>query len=307
MLVSIRRLLSTIFLVIFLTGCGTTTEKTTAAVTSSPQTTLANSSQTANSPAQRVVALSSLAADIIYQLDNTKLVGIPGSSLLRKNSAFDNITRVSEGRTAPNLEKIVALKPDLVIGAQGFSNQTTKKLEKLGIPTLLTEVNNWESLEQLTKNLAQTIDADPQPLLKRYQSFLPENNPQTLSSLALVSTQPILTPNKNSWAGDLLAKFQLKNVAADLQGKSPIAGYVTLSAEKILQQNPEILLVANPPLAKDETELLKSFKKQPFWNKLQATQNNRVYIFDYYGLVNPGSIDAIEEACNKLKQAIKPN
>ena len=307
MLFSIRRLLSAILLVLFLSGCATTTEKPTATVTSSSQTTLTNSSQTPNSPVQRVVALSSLAADIIYQLDNTKLVGIPGSSLLRKNSAFDNITRVSEGRTAPNLEKIVALKPDLVIGAQGFSNQTTTKLEKLGIPTLLTEVDNWESLEELTKNLAQTIDADPQPLLKRYQTFLLENNSQDLSSLVLVSTQPILSPNKNSWAGDLLTKFQLKNVAADLQGKSPIAGYVTLSAEKILQQNPEILLVANPPLAKDDTELLKSFKKQPFWNKLQATQNNRVYIFDYYGLVNPGSIDAIEEACNKLKQAIKSN
>ena len=307
MFASIRRLLSAILLVIFLTSCATTTEKPTATVTSSPQTTLTNSSQTPNSSTQRVVALSSLAADIIYQLDNTKLVGIPGSSLLRKNSAFDNITTVSEGRTAPNLEKIVALKPDLVIGAQGFSNQTTTKLEKLGIATLLTEVNDWESLEELTKNLAQTIDADPQPLLKRYQTFLPENNSQGLSSLLLVSTQPILSPNKNSWAGDLLTKFQLKNVAAELQGKSPIAGYVTLSAEKILQQNPEILLVANPPLAKDETELLESFKKQSFWNKLQATENNRVYIFDYYGLVNPGSIDAIEEACNKLKQAIKPN
>lgn len=307
MFASIRRLLSAILLVIFLTGCATTTEKPTATVTTSPYSTLTNSSQTPNSPAQRVVSLSPLVADIISQLDNTKLVGIPGSSLLRKNSAFDNITTVSEGRTPPNLEKIVALKPDLVIGAQGFSNQTTTKLEKLGIPTLLTEVNDWESLEELTKNLAQTINADPQPLLKRYQTFLPENNSQGLSSLLLVSTQPILSPNKNSWAGDLLTKFQLKNVAADLQGKSPVAGYVTLSAEKILQQNPEILLVANPPLAKDETELLESFKKQSFWNKLQATQNNRVYIFDYYGLVNPGSIDAIEEACNKLKQAIKPN
>ena len=307
MLFSIRRLLSAILLVLFLTSCATTTEKPTATVTSSPQTTLTNSSQTPNSSVKRVVALSSLVSDIIYQLDSTKLVGIPGSALLRRSSAFDNITRVSEARTAPNLEKIVALKPDLVIGAKGFANQTTTKLEKLGIPTLLTEVKTWESLEELTKTLAQMIDADPQPLLKRYQTFLPENNSQTLSSLVLVSTQPILSPNKNSWAGDLLTKFQLKNVAADLQGKSPIPGYVTLSAEKILQQNPDILIVVNPPLVKDETELLKSFKKQSFWSKLQATQNNRIYIFDHYGLSNPGSIDAIEEACNKLKQAIKAN
>lgn len=304
---SISRLLSTILLVIFLAGCATNTDTPNATVTSSPQTNLTNSSQISNSSVKRVVALSSLVSDIIYQLDSTKLVGIPGSALLRKNSAFDNITRVSEARTPPNLEKIVALKPDLVIGAKGFANKTTTKLEKLGIRTLLTEVKTWESLEELTKNLAQIIDTDPQPLLKRYQTFLPESNSQSVSGLMLVSTQPILSPNKNSWAGDLLTKFKIKNVAADLQGKSPIPGYVTLSAEKVLQQNPEILLVVNPPLVKDEKELLKSFKKKSFWNKLQAIQDNRIYIFDHYGLSNPGSIDAIEEACEKLKQVVQSN
>ena len=49
-------------------------------------------------------------------------------------------------------------------------------------------------------------------------------------------------------------------------------------------------------------QLLESFKKEAFWQKLQATKNNRVYVFDYYGLVNPGSIDAIEKACQQLKQ-----
>lgn len=310
MLASIRIFLSSLLIVLFITGCATTTDKSNSKITSAPEVALTKSSQKTNSPVQRVVSLSPLVADIIYQLDSTKLVGIPGSSLLRKNSAFDNITSVSEGRTPPDLEKIVSLKPDLVIGSEGFSNQTTTKLEKLGIATLLTKVNTWESLEELTKNLAQTIDADPKPLLKRYQTFLPENNQgnnfqrEGVSGLVLVSTQPILSPNKNSWAGDLLTKFQVKNAAADLQSKSPIAGYVTLSAEKILQQNPDTLFIINSPSGQDETELLKSFEKQSFWSKLQATQNKRVYIFDYHGLINPGSIDSIEAACEKLKQAV---
>ncbi|KST63632.1 ABC transporter substrate-binding protein [Mastigocoleus testarum] len=310
MLASIRIFLSSLLIVLFVTGCTTTTDKPNSTITSDPEVALTKSSQTTNSPVQRVVSLSPLVADIIYQLDSTKLVGIPGSSLLKKNSALDNVTRVSQGTTPPDLEKIVSLKPDLVIGAEGFSNQTTTKLEKLGIATLLTKVNTWESLEELTKNLAQTIGADPKPLLKRYQTFLPENNQgnklqgEKVSGLVLVSTQPILSPNKNSWAGDLLTKFQVKNVAADLQSKSPIAGYVTLSAEKILQQNPDTLFIINPPSGQDETELLKSFQKQSFWSELQATQNKRVYIFDYHGLINPGSIDSIEAACEKLKQAV---
>ncbi|MHC5832769.1 MAG: ABC transporter substrate-binding protein, partial [Nostoc sp.] len=94
-----------------------------------------------------------------------------------------------------------------------------------------------------------------------------------------------------------LAKFQTKNIAADLQGKSPIAGYVTLSAEKVLEANPEVIILVNPPQGNSSAALLDSLKKEAFWQQLQATKNNRIYVFDYFGLVNPGSIDAIEKAC----------
>jgi len=248
------------------------------------------------------VALSSLSADIIAQLDQTKIVGITGSKLFKDDSRFKDIPRVSEGQNAPNLEKIVALKPDLVIGAEGFSTIPIQKIQQLGIPTLLTQVNNWESLEKLTKTLAELIDADPQPLLNRYQNFLPNKPNESLTTLVLVSRQPILAPNKNSWAGDLLTKFQVKNLAAELQGKSPVGGYITLSAEKIIEANPDAIILVNPPQGNSQTELLDDLKKESFWKQLQATQNNRVYVFDYYGLVNPGSINAIEKACQKLQQ-----
>lgn len=284
----------------------------TTATTQQPQTKITNLTETANTNSQqlskgsakRIVALSSLSADIVSQLDQTKIVGITGSKLFNNDSRFKDIPRVSEGQSPPNLEKVVSLKPDLVIGAEGFSNIPIQKLQQLGIPTFMTKVNNWESLEELTKRLAKSIDADPQPLLNRYKTFLPEKPTQGFSTLALVSRQPILAPNKNSWAGDLLAKFQAKNIAADLQGKSPIGGYVTLSAEKVLEANPEVIILVNPPQGNSEAGLLDSLKKEAFWQQLQATKNNRVYVFDYYGLVNPGSINAIEKACQQLKQAL---
>lgn len=294
-----RWILSTlaIILSVFLNACSTAT-------TQQPQAQTTNIATTANNQqsATRVVTLSSLSTDIIYQLDKTKLVGITGSSLFKNEPSLKDIPRVSEGQTPPNLEKIVALKPDLVIGVEGFSNQVIQKLQDLKIPTLLTQVKTWESLENLTQKLADLIGANPEPLLNRYKSFLPDTPVQNVSTLVLVSNQPILTPNKNSWAGDLLEKFQIKNIAAELQGKSPFGGYVTLSAEKVLEANPATIIVVNPPQAKSNTEILESFNKEPFWQKLKATQNNRVYIFDYYGLVNPGSIDAIQKACQQLKQ-----
>lgn len=293
-----------ILLSVVLIACTTaTTQQPQAKVANITETTNTNSQQLPKGSAKRVVALSSLSADIISQLDKTKIVGITGSRLFKNNPQFTDIPRVSEGQSPPNLEKIVALKPDLVIGAEGFSNVPIQKLQQLGIPTFLTKVNNWESLEELTKTLAKSIDANPQPLLNRYKNFLPDKPTQT-SALVLVSRQPILAPNKNSWAGDLLAKFQVKNLAAELQGKSPISGYVTLSAEKVLEANPEVIILVNSPQGNSEAGLLDSLKKETFWQQLQATKNNRVYVFDYFGLVNPGSIDAIDKACQQLKQAL---
>jgi iron complex transport system substrate-binding protein len=273
------------------------TNTTTEQAKNTDASTISTSQQSQS--VKRVVSLTSLSADIIYQLDSAKLVGISGSSLFKNDSRFKDIPRVSEGQATPNLEKIVALKPDLVIGAEGFSNLTTDKLKELGITTLLTKVDSWEGLQELTKTLAKIVDADSTSLLNRYQTFLPDKPAQNPSTLVLVSRQPILSPSKKSWAGNLLEKFQAKNLTADLQGKISVPGYVTLSAEKVLEANPDVLIVVSP-----QPGLLKSFKSESFWNQLKATKNNRVYEFDYYGLVNPGSVDAIEKACQQLKVAL---
>ncbi|MDZ8184306.1 MAG: ABC transporter substrate-binding protein [Nostoc sp. ChiSLP02] len=292
-----------LFLSIILIACNTvSTQNLPTNATNNSETANINSQQLPKRSIKRVVALSSLSADIIAQLDQTKIVGITGSKLFNDDPRFKNIPRVSEGQNPPNLEKIVALKPDLVIGAEGFSTIPIQKIKQLGIQTLLTQVKSWESLEELTKTLARFIDADPQPLLNLYKTFLPDKPAQSLTALVLVSRQPILAPNKNSWAGDILRKFQVKNLAAELQEKSPVGGYVTLSAEKVLEANPEAIILVNTPRGNSEVGLLDSLKKEAFWNKLQATQKNRVYVFDYYGLVNPGSIDAIEKACQQIKK-----
>jgi iron complex transport system substrate-binding protein len=281
-------------------ACSPPTSQTSTSPNASPP--LAQSPPDETAPAvevSRVVALTSLSADIIQRLNQTKLVGISGNRLLAQNPAFKDITRVSEGQTPPNLEKIVALKPDLVIGAAGFHDQTLTKLRELGIRTLTTEVRDWRTLQTLTSDLAREIRADPEPLLKTYQSFLSSQPANSGSTLVLVSAQPILAPNKTSWAGDLLNQFQIKNLAADLQGQSPQRGYITLSPEKVLEANPEVLILVDVG-----DGMVDKLKVEPFWNQLQAVKNDRVYIFDYYGLVNPGSIEAIEKACQQLQQVI---
>ena len=261
---------------------------------------LANGGETAtdNSPiatAERIVALTSLTADLVQTLDAEKLVGIPGSSLIRQDSRFEGIEIVSEGRTEPDLEKIIALEPDLVIGASGFHDQSLARLQELGIDTLAVDVTSWDALRTLTDDLAQRVNASPDALFDRYTACLaqaPETGPETL---VLVSRQPLLSPNQDSWAGSFLEQFNIQNVTAELQGESPFSGYITLSEERVLTENPDALLVVET-----DNTLLEQLKEDVFWGELTATQTGQVYTFNYFGLVNPGSLASIDETCTKL-------
>jgi iron complex transport system substrate-binding protein len=286
---------------ISLVACGVDSPSASSppSLTSEEPIATSDSTPLAITAANRVVALTPLTADIVQQLDRQKLVGIPGNELLRQDTRFAGITTVSGGQTPPNLEQIIALEPDFVVGAAGFHDQVLQRLEALNIDTLLTNVDSWQSLNRLTQTLATAIDADPKPLLNRYETFLSDLPQSAKSTLVLISQQPILSPNKTSWAGDLLRQFRAKNLTAELQGQSPFGGYITLSPEKILEANPEILILVDTG-----DNILQQFQSQPFWSQLQAVKDDRIHVFDYYGLVNPGSIGKIEQACTQLRAAL---
>jgi iron complex transport system substrate-binding protein len=295
---SLRNIVIILIVTMFTVSCTTTisSQPSVSPTASSPQVTVREVKPVTIS---RVVALTSLSADIIYRLDKTKLVGIPGSRLLRENAEMSKLPQVSEGQTPPNLEKIIALKPDLVIGATGFHDQVLAKLKELGLKTMTSSITSWQSLEELTTAIATEIQADPTALIQSYQALISTKASKPESTLVLVSAQPILAPNKNSWAGDLLTKFQIENAAAEMQGQSPQKGYITLSAEKILEANPKVLILVD-----FGDGAINKLKEAPFWNRLDAVTSDRVYTLGYYGLVNPGSIDAIAKACTQLQAIV---
>ncbi|MEO1134874.1 MAG: ABC transporter substrate-binding protein, partial [Cyanobacteria bacterium J06639_1] len=160
-----------------------------------PGSTAAIAQPAESQPATRVVALTSLAADVVERLDRDTLIGIPGTRLTQADPRFSNIEVVSSGRTPPSLEAIVALDPDLVVGATGFHDMPLERLEELGVPTLSYEIKSWQDLRQISTDLAEAIAADPQPLLAEFDSYLDNPPEASRSTLVLMSQQPILSPS----------------------------------------------------------------------------------------------------------------
>ena len=243
----------------------------------------------------KVVALTSLTADLINTISKDSLVGIPGSSILKKNKDFDSIPIVSSGRMPPDLEKILSLKPDLVIGAKGFHDRSLSKLNNLGISTLSTSISNLDDLDNLYKNLASKLKTKTKSLEEILGSCYSKNKNKNKNLVVLVSSKPILSPNNDSWAGSLISSFKLNNLASEISNKTEFKGYVNLSPEWLLKSQPENILVIKTPGSD-----ISQYESINIWNKLEAVKNNKIYTFDYYGLINAGGLNAINKACQKL-------
>ena len=243
----------------------------------------------------RVVALTSLTADLINTISKDSLVGIPGSSILKKNKDFDSIPIVSSGRMPPDLEKILSLKPDLVIGAKGFHDRPLSKLNNLGISTLSTSISNLDDLDNLYKNLASKLKTKTKSLEEILGSCYSKKKNKNKNLVVLVSSKPILSPNKDSWAGNLISSFKFNNLASEITNKTEFKGYVNLSPEWLIKSQPENILVIKTPGSD-----MSQYESINIWNKLEAVKNNKIYTFDYYGLINAGGIKAINKACQKL-------
>ena len=247
---------------------------------------------------KRIVALTSLTADIVSKINNSSLVGIPGSSLTIKNKELSNKVIVSQGRTPPQIEKIISLKPDLVLGSNSFHKKQLKKLSSIGIRSEGVEVRNWSDLDKLISNLSSLTGGNSLTAQKYLNNCkLKSKNKVNNEVLVLVSAKPLLAPNSESWAGNLLERFNINNSTKLLTDKSEFKGYVNLSPEWLVSNQPDkIILVKTGP------DSINSFKDLPYWRKLNAVKQNNVTYMDYYGLINPGSLDSINNTCLTLSK-----
>ena len=260
-----------------------------------PSENIAQENKTGSEKARRVVALSSLSADLVVSINPDALIGVPGTSLTNQDSRYSGLKRVSNGRSQPSVELILALKPDLVIVAECFHSRVLSSLKKLGVPTLAVKVNRWDKLEQASRTLENKIvgsDSIQSKLSKLCPSQKSSKSTGT-SVLILAGVSPKLSPGQQSWSGSLLDRLGLVNATKGLPGSSEFSGYITMSNERLLAIKPEKVLVVNP--SGDATKTVESLS--PFFPGLKKTDFK---VMDYYGLINPGSLSSIKKACSSL-------
>jgi ABC-type Fe3+-hydroxamate transport system substrate-binding protein len=201
----------------------------------------------------------------------------------------------------PNLEEIVALKPDLVLGQQEANRlETAEQLERLGIPLYGLTARSVDDMLRSIEDLGSILDcqAEARALagglrarverVERRVAGLPR--PKVLF---VVWYQPLITAGPHTFISDVIRLAGGVSVTDDLRGEWP-----RLSLEEVLRRQPDVILF---PRTNAMAPALAQFRRLPGWKDCRAVKDGRLYFIpDSINRPGPRLIDALEEVARIL-------
>ncbi len=258
-----------------------------------------------NSAPQRIVSLAPGITETLYALKlDDQIVGV--TTFCDWPAAARFKIKVG-GFTNPSIEKIVSLKPDLIIvTADGNRKDTVLQLERLGLPVYVTKPSDTRGVLKSILNIGKITDREKtaEQLVVRLQQRLNriteqvrhKRKPRVFFQLGL---EPVITAGRGTLINEVIEKAGGLNIAG-----RDAANYPRYSAEGILGASPEIIIFA--PMVHDrEFAAVKKFWRR--FGEIPAVKNNKIYPIDA-DLINrasPRIIDAVEKLALMIHPDIK--
>ncbi len=196
-------------------------------------------------------------------------------------------TRARVGDVRPNLEAVLALRPDLVLAFAAVRNDEVETLRRLKIPLFVMEARSIERVYAHIQTLGRMFDRAPaaNALADAMRADVRAVVERTASAsrprvLYVLYHEPFLTVGPGSFIHQLLELAGAENVAKDAGD-----AYPRLSMEAVLRRDPEILLfpsMGGAPLP--ESELAPWTK----WSTMAAVKHRRLHFVPWALLNRPG-------------------
>ncbi len=255
---------------------------------------------------KRIVFLNASNLEIFASIGG-KAVGRPTS-----NSYPDDIKASLQGIPevgqihAPNLEKIMSLKPDLVVGTNvPFHVMLRKPLEMAGVPLYLNMINSYEDVLKSIDDFGKFAGREKEAAAKRAQierdyaeltkDVKKGQGPKVLIVFGAPDSFNMST--KMSFSGDLVERLGGVNIANKAENVKD-SSFIPLSMEFVAKENPDIVMLITMGGSTEILEKLRAnMRDNVIWHDVNAVKNNRVYqLPPSLFTVNPGThtIDAMK-------------
>jgi iron complex transport system substrate-binding protein len=244
---------------------------------------------------QRIVSLAPGITETLYALGlDHQIAGV--TTFCNWPAAAVKKTRIG-GFTNPSIEKIVSLKPDLIIAtADGNRKDTVEQLERLKLPVYVTNPSDTKGVLNSILHIGIITNREKEAgnMVAKFQKRLNniadqvhhKRKPRVFFQIGL---EPIITAGRGTLINEVIERAGGVNVAG-----LDIANYPRYSAEGIIGAAPEIIIFA--PMVNDKE--FTGVKR--FWHKfreLPAVKNNKIYPMnaDLINRASPRIVDAIEK------------
>jgi iron complex transport system substrate-binding protein len=221
--------------------------------------------------ALRIVSLSPyLTEELILLNSEDSLVGVTNFS---KNKF--NLDKEVIGDTLNiNIEKIVSLRPDIILVTPMNKMERVRKLEELGIEVKFFPpekdfkdiCRNFLELAKSVKKTdqAEAIIRDVENKLKKLEKLLKDK--KYVNVFIEIGNRPLITAGSNCYLNDIIKYAKGKNVAENIG-----EGFFRVTKEIVLKFNPDIILI----LTMEKGKGVQDWKKFIF---LKAVKNKNIFL-----------------------------
>ncbi|MBT9567076.1 MAG: cobalamin-binding protein [Thiobacillus sp.] len=248
-------------------------------------------------PPQRVVSLAPHLTELLFAVDAGKqVIGVDSASDFPREA--QSLARVGDfGRIS--FERIVALKPDLIVAWMGGNRAADLHgLKQLGVPVLLTRATALDDVARLLRLLGvasghdragETRARDVEVKLATLRASVVHRQ-RPVAVFYQIWDRPLMTIGGTHWITDGLALCGARNIFDDLRGLSPV-----VSREAVLQRAPSLIVSGS-----DVPGLRRSWQS---FAQVPAVKNQAFVQVDADLLhrLTPRLVDGVAELCAAIR------
>lgn len=217
---------------------------------------------------QRIVSLLPSLTETVCALGQcARLVGVDRYS--NYPESVKNLPQVGGGLD-PNIEAIVALKPDVVLMAT--SSRVGERLQSLGIKVVALEPKTHADVKRVLEKIGQVLAVtDAQGIWRTIDAAISAAAQSLPKSVASTRVYFEVNPGpygagESSFIGETLTRLGVKNIIGPKLGPFP-------------KLNPEFVVRANPDVIMIGQRSVDSMAQRPGWQSLRALREHRLCVF----------------------------
>ena len=255
---------------------------------------------------ERIVSLAPSNTELLYALGlGNKVVGV--TEVCDFPVEVAKVEKVA-GFNSVNLEKIAAVKPDLVLAARGNDIEGIRSLRELGIRVFSLDIQSLQQLLQAVDRVGALCGVEAEAarlrggLDKRIQNVADrlaqaQGKPRVLWGYW---SDPVYTAGPGTMIDDVITQAGGFNVASAAEG-----AWSQVGLETILSWAPEVIVTTYLPTGQDSlaTEILR-LQKTDGWKMVPAISDSRLYYIEADWLMRPGP--RLVNAYEQLARTIHP-